>query len=153
MKFVFGKITLIVLIGTMFGSCSIANNCTSTLHHQNHTLILSSSVVTSFDSLTIRYPQHHPSKLAIQDPEHVWLVIHEPGVNTGLMTDTKFRHSTCLTIQVAKLTGVTWVDGKKIRRKVFSKPGTYTIYMADNLETEPENTFSFQQTLRYKPQP
>jgi hypothetical protein len=33
------------------------------------------------------------------------------------------------------------VNGKKIKEKVFQKQGEYLVYMANNLEIEPENTF------------
>jgi len=131
-------------------SCSEINSSSPAIKSHHTGLSLSAGVVTSTDHLTIRYPKHHPSKLAIQGPDHVWYVIHEKGVSTRLMSDEAFRRSTSVTIEIGKLTGVTWINGKQLRQKVFVKPGIYLIYMADNLETEPENTFALMNTVIFK---
>ncbi len=50
----------------------------------------------------------------------------------------------------SQLKGVVWKNGQRLVRKVFNTPGKYFIYLADNLETEPENTFSFEGTVTLK---
>lgn len=150
MKIPVSYISLYLIFTGLLVSCSVSKHRSTSENVRNNGLVLSARVVTSADTLTLRFPHKHPASLAIEDPGHVWYVIHEAGVNTSLMTDKKYRYSTSITFQIATLTGVTWVDGKQVRRKVFSRPGKYTIYMADNLETEPENTFFLMKTLIYK---
>lgn len=147
------KFALVVIVVMTASSCSSDRPGPSTGNERDKGLVLSASVVTPADNLTMRYPRKHPSKLAIQGPAHTWFILHETGVNTSLMTDAEFRRSTSLTIQVATLTGVTWINGIQVWAKVFSKPGKYTIYMADNLETEPANTYFLMRTVIYKLSP
>ena len=146
LQFIFINISFI----TVFTCCTANENNTSLVSSQSSGIILSASVVTSSDKLVLHYPKKHPSKLAIQDPNLVWYVIQEAGTATSLMSDSQFSDSTSLAMQIDKVTGITWVDGEKVQKKVFSVPGKYLIYMADNLETEPENTFYFSTTLIYK---
>lgn len=107
--------------------------------------------VTSSDTVTIHLPQTHPAKLAIEDPQHVWFTIQDIDSNIQFMSDKAFRQATTIRLRVSSITGVVWVNGKPQQKRVFVLPGKYTLYLADNLETEPENTFSFIQTLSYTP--
>jgi hypothetical protein len=40
--------------------------------------------------------------------------------------------------------------GEQIEEKVFTIPGKYILYFADNTETEPENTFFRERTITFK---
>ncbi len=44
------------------------------------------------------------------------------------------------------------MDGKGNIAPVFTEPDKYLIYMVDNLETEPENTFHMMGTVMHKKQ-
>lgn len=54
------------------------------------------------------------------------------------------------TKKVSAINGVKWDDGKRVVEPVFNAPGEYLFYMADNLETEPENTFHLMHTVTYR---
>ena len=66
------------------------------------------------------------------------------------MTAQQYSQATSLKLRVGDVSGVTWIDGKKTEKKIFRVPGDYMIYMADNLETESENTFYLTTTIKYK---
>jgi len=112
---------------------------------------VSPSHVTGADTVTIYLPQPHPTKLAIEGPHHAWFTIHDPEMQTRFMTESAFRRARVIRFRASALTGIVWLDGQPRRQKVFVLPGTYTIYLANNLETEPENTFSLMQSLEYTP--
>ena len=100
---------------------------------------ISADQVSTHGTITLTLPAKHPSKLSIRDPDGVWHLIHDNDEQVML---ANFEISASVTIAVSNLTGVSWANGKKIEGLVFKKPGGYLIYLADNLETEPENTFS-----------
>ena len=113
-------------------------------------LVLSTQQVRSSDKLTLRFPQKHPSRLAIKDPKGIYFILHDEGIITRLMSHQKFMQATSLSMQVSEISGVTWINGKQTEKQVFSVPGEYMIYLADNLETEPENTFYLMKSIIYK---
>ncbi len=41
-------------------------------------------------------------------------------------------------------------DNQPVVEKIFRKPGRYEIYVADNIETEPENALSAKLVLTYR---
>jgi len=132
----------IVIVSLSVGSCSLPG---STNNHDSqiaNRLAVSPSHVTGADTVTIYLPQPHPTKLAIEGPHHAWFTIHD---------ESAFRRARVIRFRASALTGIVWLDGQPRRQKVFVLPGTYTIYLANNLETEPENTFSLMQSLEYTP--
>lgn len=137
---------LIFALSSFFGS----NFAISSSKESGNGLAVSKSNVSATDTIMINFPKKHPAKLAIRDPKDMWFVLHEPGVTTKLMTARQFSQATSLKLKVGDVSRVTWIDGKKTEKKVFSVPGDYMIYMADNLETEPENTFYLTTTINYK---
>jgi len=88
-------------------------------------------------------PKLHPAKMSIRDPDGTWHWIQDAEEKITFMPDTEFREATNIVIDSATLQGVSWVDGRKSSGLVFRRPGEYLIYIANNLETEPENTFHF----------
>ena len=46
-------------------------------------------------------------------------------------------------------TGIKWVNGKPIRSRIFEILGEYEVILAENLETEPENTISYTQQITF----
>lgn len=113
-------------------------------------LTLSSGQVTALDTLVLSFPRHHPARLAIKDPDGHFLILHDEGLITHIMSHNAYLQATSISMKISEVIGVTWVDGKKSKKKVFHLPGEYMIYMADNLETEPENTFYLMATVNYK---
>ena len=113
-------------------------------------LILSSNQASASDTLVLKFPKRHPSRLAIKDPKGSYFIIHDETVTTHLISHKAYMQTTSLSLQISELTGITWIDGKRTDKQVFSVPGKYLIYMADNLETEPENTFYLMNAIIYK---
>lgn len=53
-----------------------------------------------------------------------------------------------LKLDIASLHGMRYDDGVPVDVPVFTKPGRYQLLFADDLETEPDNTFSLQCQVR-----
>lgn len=53
-------------------------------------------------------------------------------------------HTRELRLDVATQQGVRYDDGVPVKLLAFAKPGRYRLLFADDLETEPDNTFSLQ---------
>lgn len=51
-------------------------------------------------------------------------------------------HTKILNLNIKMQTGILYKDGTPSRVLVFSKPGIYDLLFTDNIETEPENTYS-----------
>ncbi len=105
------------------------------------------------DTLTLTMPAQHPQGLAIKDPADDWYYIQDPSAATQLMGKEDFARLTQLELPTAELHALRWVEGRAETTKVFTQTGEYLIYMADNLETEPENTFHFMTTVYYHDRP
>jgi len=97
--------------------------------------------------ITVTLPQDHPLKMSIRDPKGVWHWVHEPEENILFLPYSDLKSTTQITLLTSKLRGVSWDNGKKVAGLVFNQPGEYLLYFADNLETEPENTFHFKGTV------
>ena len=105
------------------------------------------------DILTLTMPAQHPQGLAIKNPADDWYYIQDPTAPSQLMGKEDFSRLTHLVIPTAELEAVRWIGGRAEKAKVFTQTGEYLIYMADNLETEPENTFHFMATVYYYGRP
>ncbi len=105
------------------------------------------------DTLTLAMPAHHPQGLAIKTPADDWYYLQDPTAASRLMAKEDFARLTRLEIPTAELQAIRWVGGRAEKAKVFTQTGEYLIYMADNLETEPENTFHFMTTVYYYDRP
>lgn len=103
------------------------------------------------DKLSITMPQPHPKELAIRAPDGRWFYLHieNEGAGEMLMPSKQFAALQTLDFDTRQLEARYWNDGKAMRGKVFTQTGDYLIYMADNLETEPENTLSFASVIHY----
>lgn len=53
-------------------------------------------------------------------------------------------HTRILKLSIRDQYGIRYADGVPVRVKVFPGPGTYHLIFADDMETEPDNTFSLQ---------
>lgn len=103
------------------------------------------------ETLIITMPVPHPKEMAIRAPDKRWyyIQVENEGAGEMLMPGTQFAALTKLEFDTSQLEARYWSDGKAMRGKVFTQTGEYLIYMADNLETEPENTLSFASIIRY----
>lgn len=103
------------------------------------------------DKLSIIIPQPHPKELAIKAPDGKWfyLQVENESGSDMLMPAEQFKVLSKLELDTRNFEARYWDDGKPMRGKVFTLTGDYLIYMADNLETEPENTLSFASVIRY----
>lgn len=113
-------------------------------------LVISPNVVTANDVLVISFPRQHPQKMSIKSPSGEWFVVHEKSEKVYFLPQDEFSCATSAQKKVAEITGVKWIDGKRVIGPVFNEPGEYLVYMADNLETEPENTFYLTGTVVYR---
>ncbi len=103
------------------------------------------------DKLTITMPLPHPKELAIRVPNGRWYYLHleYEGASEMLMRSEQFAALKQLEFDTQQLEARYWDNGKAMHGKVFTQTGNYLIYMADNLETEPENTLSFASIIHY----
>ena len=108
----------------------------------NKVFSISTGNVKAQDTIVINLPDKHPSKLSIQDPEGIWHLVHDNDEKVLLMDSAAFERLTSIELDVSKLRGISWINGERLEGRVFNITGEYLIYFADNLETEPDNTFS-----------
>ena len=87
--------------------------------------------------ITMRVP--HPKHALVYRPDGstVWLqtstdFVHEQTSDFGNLSKWQITSSTV---------GTVWIDGKATTQKVIKGKGVYHLYIAENLETEPENTY------------
>lgn len=104
--------------------------------------LISPKAIGQDQAITITLPAIHPSKLAIRDNMGTWHYIHDVDEKILLMSTGDFDQAREIRILPSQVTGVSWNDGRRVEDVVFSGPGEYLIYLADDLETEPDNTFS-----------
>jgi len=102
------------------------------------------------DILKIHLPENRPKNLSIMNPSGKWFIIQSSDDSIEYMPQNKFAKEYTIEFRISKLEGVTWREGKKYLEPVFTEYGEYLIYFADNLETEPENTFNFSKRIHYK---
>lgn len=113
-------------------------------------VVVSPASVTADDCITITFPRKHPKKMSVRTPSGEWFVVHEKSEEIFLLPSNKFSRATSIQKKVSEFRGVKWAGGQRIVGPVFNEPGKYLFYMADNLETEPENTFHMMGSVVYK---
>ena len=113
-------------------------------------LVIKPKVVTANDVITISFPRNRPKKMSIRSPSHEWYVVHEKAEKIYLLPKNSSSKITSVQKKVSEINGVKWVDGNRVVGPVFNEPGEYMFYMADNLETEPANTFHLTNTVTYR---
>lgn len=113
-------------------------------------LVIKPKVVTANDVITISFPRNHPKKMSIRSPSHEWYVVHEKAEKIYLLPKNSASKITSVQKKVSEINGVKWVDGNRVVGPVFKEPGEYMFYMADNLETGPDNTFHLMNTVTYR---
>ena len=115
-----------------------------------HSFSLTPKIIFKGDILKINLPEEHPKKLSIKTPEGNWLIVHSAEENIFLVTEQAFKSAEYLEISTKTTKGLIWKNGQPETAIVFNQPGEYMVYLADNLETEPENTFHFMDTVIFK---
>lgn len=122
----------------------------STNNHEPKTVFDVDEQALSKGVLKVFLPDEAPKNFAIQNPDGDWFVIQQASDQIGIMNQRTFESLNVLELKLSTLKGTTWRDGIKKRETVFQQSGHYRIYFADNLETEPENTFSLQEMIYYQ---
>lgn len=100
---------------------------------------LSQDTLKESTEILVNLPDNHPKKVAIisESGEYYYLQ-DEPEINyLGSETSFDSIHEFILK-QDQK--GIVFRDGKKVETAIFLKQGLFRLIVADNLETEPENT-------------
>jgi len=90
--------------------------------------------------LHVKMPQNHPKHMVIHPPygPTIWLV---GGFGKfHLYDEPEFKGMTEFTLTKNTL-GQSWDDGRDVTTSVFPVIGEYELYVADNIETEPDNTY------------
>lgn len=124
-------------------ACSPDGEQTVTPDPNGGALQVSPEQISRGEIVTLSFPQDHPSGLAIRDPRGDWFYLQNVDDSNLLLSETEFRAADRLLLDTGSLVGAVWRDGKKVEELVFTLGGEYMVYMAENLETEPENTFHF----------
>lgn len=101
------------------------------------------------DLVRVLMPSPHPERLAIMDPDGHWYYLQDQPLPNPLVPYDEFRDLDSFSFTPSELRAITFIDGEERRLPVFSVAGEYTICLAENLETEPENTLSFETTVYY----
>ena len=142
MKIIIKSLILTCLIFTSIGC---AQTKSTALEKSNNTdlFFVSPTELTKNDVLKINLPIIRPKNMAIVSPNGQWLTIQNAESGILMMPQEDFMQVSLLTIPIKNTTGFTWINGEETKQVIFKETGKYRIYFADNLETEPENTFNF----------
>ena len=143
------KISLLIiwlLVSNLLYSC---NSKPETKQSDQETFAVKPEQVSKQDTLTLTLPKKHPTKISVKSPNGTFYIIHSEEDNIALIPYEKVDSAKSIKIPLLSTIGLTWIEGKKTQEKVFKVPGRYLIYMADDLETEPENTFHFMQSIEF----
>jgi hypothetical protein len=102
---------------------------------------------SSNSRLIIELVDPHPNHLLINSPEgYVYYFLK----TKDLFDEVIFKNE--LVIDPLSFKGIRFDEntGEEIEEIVFTTPGKYKIYFANNTETEPENTFSLERSITFK---
>lgn len=89
-------------------------------------------------AIVLRFGNPHPLGLAVVDPDGNYFYLqHLP--ESRVADAAAFAALKELRID-ERTSGMFYDDGQPVQKKVFAQSGTYSVYLADDLETEPENT-------------
>ena len=123
---------------------------TAEKHNEVEHFFIDSSELTKNDVITINLPKLRPKNLAIVDSNGQFFIIQSSEAGVLMMPEEKFSLLKVLKIPIKNTEGTIWINGQKSKKVIFAKAGKYKIYFADNLETEPENTFNFSAHITVK---
>ncbi len=100
--------------------------------------------------LRIHIPIDKPKSLAIRNPSGEWFVLQSQEESIEVMPQRLFDSVDKMEFKFETLEGVVWRGAVKSTELVFKKSGEYLIYFANNLETEPDNTYFLQDIINVK---
>lgn len=129
-------------------SCSQPNVGGTRSGDQSDTFFVQEELIKT-GVLKIFLPKNRPDNMSIMAPDGRWFVIQSAEDEIEAIPQIQFENSNTLEFKISELEGVFWDQGTKMKGLVFSDRGKYVVYFSDNLETEPENTFSFSKTVTY----
>lgn len=104
------------------------------------------------DFIKITLPAERPQNMAVVTPSREFYVVHAPDDGKVLFEMVnKEGQRLDLEIVTSEFLGSLFETEDKTVAPIFTSPGTYTLYLAENLETEPENSYSFSKDFVFKP--
>jgi len=133
MKFNLFTASLIVAMSFGFSSCTKENASTLVELNPGQSITL-----THKNTVSVNLPSDRNVSIAIETPTNDFLLLHTPDGIVSLWTGDQ---PTTLTLDLDKLVGTNAADVTQTNIKSFDRTGKYTLIIAENLETEPENTF------------
>jgi hypothetical protein len=138
---IINKYWVLIFVTLLFSCDGMSNKTDDRIIGDSKALVLTPDKVKKSESFTLSFPKEHPKSIAIRTPGGVWYTIHDKEENIFVTTNKEFQNATSIQLVVTDVKGIKWENGKRVVESVFTEPGEYLVYMADNLETEPENTF------------
>jgi len=107
------------------------------------------------DSFSFRSDTKLIIKLGDPHPNHLLIISPEGYVYYFLNTQSEFdevKFKRELVLDPLSFKGIRFDEntGEQIEEIVFTRPGEYILYFANNTETEPENTFSLERRINFK---
>jgi len=116
---------------------------------RNTSFHLSHDTLEEGSSIVVYFPAEHPSKMAIADPSGTYFYLQD-GTDLNLVSPAgKFAQLDHWTLEAGQQ-GAVYVEGNKQTKRIFDRKGVYKLILADNLETEPENTNFFETSIYFK---
>jgi len=149
MKAIIKSFLLFYLALLSIGCVEVKTSITENNNTVEHFLV-SSTELTKNDVITINLPKVRPKNLAIIDPNGQMFIIQSAEADVLMMREEEFLLLKTLEIPIRNSKGTIWINGQKSKQVIFEQAGKYIIYFADNLETEPENTFNFSAQITVK---
>jgi hypothetical protein len=103
--------------------------------------------LSSNTKLLIQLGDPHPHHLLIYSPEgYVYYFLK----TNSLFDEVIFKKELVVDPLIFKGIRLDENTGEEIEEIVFTSPGKYILYFANNTETEPENTFSLERSITFK---
>lgn len=101
--------------------------------------------------IKISLPAERPRNMAIITPSKAFYVVHAPDEGIVLWSMlNKDGQDLHLELPLSSIMGSLLQREDKTVSPIFTAPGIYTVYLANNLETEPENDYSFSKDFVFK---
>lgn len=103
---------------------------------------------SSDTKLVIILGDPHPDHLLIISPEEYVYYFYEKGS----ANDEEIIFKKNLVLDPLQFKGIRYDEknGEQVEENVFTTPGKYILYFANNTETEPDNTFFRERTITFK---
>ena len=101
-----------------------------------------------------QFGRDHPAQFWVVPPGRPGsesLIVVDNGLEGAVMSEEEFLSCDTVEIDTSLLKGVTWDEnGNPLQQRIFVGKGRYTLYFADNLWTEPDNTFFIQRHVELR---